>query len=138
MAGARGTIHRTLFPGILLAAALANGQGPGGRGAPPPAPPLGTIPKAAVPNAKPVRTCESLAMVPLPNTIIESATVDPNSPGICRVAAITTHPPANDKVRIWLGVPTSNSQWILTLGAFPRKSNTRIMHLSLGGSRVIS
>jgi hypothetical protein len=44
----------------------------------------------------------------LPNTTIESAAVDPNNPGICRVTVITTHPPAGDKVRIWVGIPTSN------------------------------
>jgi feruloyl esterase len=47
-------------------------------------------------------------MVTLPNTTIESAAVDPNNPGICRVTAITTHPPMGDKVKIWIGIPTSN------------------------------
>ncbi len=75
-----------------------------GRGAPAPAP----GPKALIPNAKPVRNCESLMTLTLPNTTIESAAVDPNNPGICRVAVITTHPPAGDKVRIWVGIPTSN------------------------------
>src|SRR5262245_29149851 len=65
-------------------------------------------PKPLIANAKPVRSCESLAMVALPNTTIESATVDPNNPGICRVTAVTTHPPAGDKVKIWVGIPTSN------------------------------
>ena len=60
------------------------------------------------PNAKAVRSCESLASVTLPNTTIESAAVDPNNPGVCRVTAITTHPPAGDKVRIWVAIPTSN------------------------------
>ena len=47
-------------------------------------------------------------MVALPNTTIESAAVDPNNAAICRVTAITTHPPAGDKVTIWLAIPTSN------------------------------
>jgi feruloyl esterase len=47
-------------------------------------------------------------MVSLPNTTIESAALDPNNPGICRITAITTHPPAGDKVKIWIGIPTSN------------------------------
>src|SRR5262245_23141857 len=72
------------------------------------APIYAQAPKPLIPNAKPVRSCESLAMVALPNTTIESAVVDPNNPGICRVTAITTHPPAGDKVKIWLGIPTSN------------------------------
>lgn len=65
-------------------------------------------PKPLIANAKPMRTCESLAQVSLPNTTIESAAIDPNSPGICRVTAYTTHPPAGDKVRIWIGIPMSN------------------------------
>jgi feruloyl esterase len=62
-------------------------------------------PKAAIPNAKPVRTCESLAQVALPNTTIESATVDGTN---CRVSAFTTHPPAGDKVQIWVAIPMQN------------------------------
>ena len=81
----------------------APAPGPG-RGGPPPGPP----PKALIPNAKPVRTCESLVEVTLPNTTIESAAADPNNPALCRVAAITTHPPAGDKVRIWVAIPLSN------------------------------
>jgi hypothetical protein len=65
-------------------------------------------PKPLVANAKPVRSCESLANVALPNTTIESAAVDAANPGICRVVAVTTHPPAGDKVRIWIAIPTSN------------------------------
>ncbi len=77
------------------------------------APPwLGETPKPAVPHAKAVRSCESLATVvlpntALPNTTIESAAVDAANPGICRITAITTHPPMGDKVRIWIAIPTS-------------------------------
>jgi feruloyl esterase len=73
-----------------------------------PPPPLGETPKPAVPNAKAIRSCESLATVALPNTTIESAAVDAANPGICRITAITTHPPIGDKVRIWIAIPTSN------------------------------
>jgi hypothetical protein len=110
------------IPAWLLAlwmAAAAYGQGqPGGRGGALPAgrgrgaasvqPPLGATPKPALPNVKPLRSCESLALVALPNTTIESAAVDPNNPAICRVTAISTHPPTGDKIRIWLGIPTAN------------------------------
>jgi feruloyl esterase len=93
---------------VVLAAAAAHGQGQGqpgrGRGAGPAEPP----PKALIPNAKPVRSCESLAMVALPNTTIELAAPYPDNPAICRVAAVTTHPPAGDKVRIWIAIPTAN------------------------------
>jgi feruloyl esterase len=67
-----------------------------------------TAPKPVIPNARPVRSCESLATVALPNTTIESATVDPDNPGICRVTAVTTHPPIGDQVRIWVAIPTSD------------------------------
>jgi hypothetical protein len=82
----------------------AGGRGAGGRGVGPVQPP----PKALIPDAKPVRTCESLMSVSLPNTTIESAIVDPANAGICRVTAVTTHPPAGDKVRIWVAIPTAN------------------------------
>ena len=102
---------------VALLATAGQAQAPqGGRGgAPPagrggaPAPPLmQPAPKPAIANAKPVRSCESLASVALPNTTIESAAVDSNNPGVCRVTAVTTHPPAGDKVRIWVGIPTAN------------------------------
>ena len=83
--------------------------GAGGRaGGPAPPPLMQTPPKPAIANVKPVRSCDSLASVALPNTTIESAAVDPNNPAVCRVTAITTHPPAGDKVRIWVAIPTSN------------------------------
>jgi feruloyl esterase len=59
----------------------------------------------------PVRTCESLASVTLPGTTIESAAVEPASgahPAFCRVTAVGTHPPAGDKVRIFVGLPLAN------------------------------
>jgi hypothetical protein len=110
-------INRALAGAILIAAAGMHIEGQGGaatkggapKGGPPSAaPPLGVTPKPAFANVKAVRTCESLATLTLPNTTIESAVVDPNNSAICRVTAITTHPPANDKVRIWVGIPTSN------------------------------
>jgi feruloyl esterase len=64
----------------------------------------------AKPNVPPVRTCESLTSLSLPNTTIESAATEPaanNRPAFCRVTAVTTHPPAGDKVRIFLGLPLS-------------------------------
>jgi len=85
----------------LILVCVASAQPPG-------MPPLGATPKPAIAGAKSVRSCESLAMVALPNTTIESAAVDPANPGICRVTAITTHPPTGDKVKIWVGTPTAN------------------------------
>src|SRR5262249_8078195 len=98
---------------LLVTAGHARGTQPPGRGGAPagrPAPPplMQTPPKPVVANAKPVRLCESLAAVALPNTTIESATVDADNAGVCRVVAITTHPPTNDKVRIWIAIPMAN------------------------------
>jgi feruloyl esterase len=64
-------------------------------------------PKPLIANAKPARSCDSLASIALPNTTIESAAIDANNPDICRVVAITTHPPAGDKVRIWVAIPAT-------------------------------
>jgi hypothetical protein len=114
--------NRTLFllMSLTVLTAAVSGQGQGGRGggavasgAPVAGPgrggqPAGPPPKALIPDAKPVRTCESLASVALPNTTIESAAVDANNPALCRVTAVTTHPPAGDKVRIWVAIPLSN------------------------------
>ena len=51
-----------------------------------------------------VRSCESLASAGLANTVIESAKEDS---GVCTVTAIVTHPPAGDRIRIWIGLPTT-------------------------------
>src|SRR5262249_6348679 len=104
---------RVVDAGRAKALQAGRGGGPiqpgGARAGGPPIPPLMQAPpKALVANAKPVRSCESLATVTLPNTTIESATVDANNRDICRVVAITTHPPAGDRVRIWITIPTSN------------------------------
>jgi len=47
-------------------------------------------------------------MIAQTNTTIESAAIDPANPAICRVTAITTHPPAGDKVKIWIAIPAEN------------------------------
>ena len=82
--------------------------GRAGGNAPPAAPLMQPPPKPAIANVKPVRTCESLMSVMLPNTIIESAAVDADNPGICRITASTTHPPAGDRIRIWVAIPMTN------------------------------
>src|SRR5690242_9671019 len=91
-------MNRIRYAAALISSVAAYGQG---------GPPLGVTPKPAIPNAKPVRSCESLATVALPNTTIESAMLDANN-RICRVTAITTHPPAGDKIKIWVAIPAAN------------------------------
>ena len=61
-------------------------------------------PKPLYPEAAPVCPCESLAKVALPNTVIDSAALDP-ADGSCRVTASVTHPPSGDRVKIFIGLP---------------------------------
>jgi hypothetical protein len=58
-------------------------------------------------EAAPACGCEDLLKISLPNTTIDSATIDP-SDGSCRVVATVTHPPANDHVKIYIGLPRTN------------------------------
>jgi feruloyl esterase len=98
----------TMLATAIVAQVTPVPQGGRGGGAPAGPPLMQTSPKPLFASAKPVRSCESLASVALPNTTIESAAVDANDPAICRVVAVTTHPPAGDQVRIWIAIPTSN------------------------------
>ena len=83
--------------GALLFSPVSKGQ-PRAVGTP--------IPNLAplITDARPVRSCESLTEVDLPDTTIESAVSDGDA---CRVTAITTHPPVGDRVTIWVGLPMS-------------------------------
>ena len=49
------------------------------------------------------RTCESLLTLALPDTTIDSAVIAPDQ--VCRVEATVTHPPAGDKVKIYVALP---------------------------------
>src|SRR5262245_623683 len=64
-------------------------------------------PEPLFPGIVPVCSCEDLLKVSLPHTTIDSATLDPSN-GWCRVTASVTHPPANDRVRIFIGLPVTN------------------------------
>lgn len=64
-------------------------------------------PKSLFPGITPVCPCESLTNVALPNTTIESAKIDPTN-GWCRVTATVTHPPAGDRIRVWIALPVTN------------------------------
>ncbi len=83
---------------VMLAANVALAQ----------APPQLAAQKPLYPDVDPVRTCESMTSVSLPNTTIDSAAVDQGDeriPPSCRITATVTHPPAGDKVRIFVGLP---------------------------------
>ena len=64
-------------------------------------------PKPLFPGITPVCSCENLERLSLPNTTIESAVVDGTN-GMCLVTAIVTHPPAGDRVKVWIGLPLTN------------------------------
>jgi len=72
-------------------------------------------PAPLINDARPARSCESLADVTLPDTTIESAAVED---GVCRVTAVRTHPPAGDRVTIWVAIPMSgwNGRFVGTGG----------------------
>ena len=59
----------------------------------------------------PIRSCESLTTVSLPNVTINSAVLDPGNattPPSCRVNATSTHPPMGDRVTIDIWLPVDN------------------------------
>ena len=64
-------------------------------------------PKPLYPDIKPACSCESLAKISIPNTTIDSATLDPSN-GWCRVTATVTHPPSGDRVKVFVGLPVTN------------------------------
>jgi len=66
-----------------------------------------TEPKPPFPGIAPVSSCESLKQLLLPNTSIESAVIDTNT-HTCLVTAIVTHPPAGDRMKVWIGLPLTN------------------------------
>ena len=62
------------------------------------------IPKAIFKDNAPIRSCESLFNVSIPDTKIDATTVD-SLDGSCRVTASVTHPPAADRVRVFVALP---------------------------------
>jgi hypothetical protein len=64
-------------------------------------------PKTIYKDVTPACSCEELAQFKYPNATVELAAVD-KSDGSCRVTAVVTHPPANDRVKIFIGLPMTN------------------------------
>jgi hypothetical protein len=64
-------------------------------------------PKPIFPDAAPVCAPEDLKKVSIPNTTIDSVAIDPTD-GSCRVTATVTHPPANDRVKVFVALPMKN------------------------------
>jgi hypothetical protein len=64
----------------------------------------GNILKPLYGDVTPIRSCEELAKVSIPNGVIESAVIDP-SDNSCTVTVIVNHPPADDHVTVWVKLP---------------------------------
>ena len=93
------TLESVKHPSVVLALALAVPAA--GQWTPPP----------LYDSGEPTRTCESLATLDLLDATVESATIDTagaSGPPYCRVTVIATHPPVNDRVTIWVALPTEN------------------------------
>jgi pimeloyl-ACP methyl ester carboxylesterase len=65
------------------------------------------LPKPLFPDNAPVCSPVDLKKLSLPNTTIESVVVDASN-RMVRVTAIVTHPPAGDRVKVWIGLPLTN------------------------------
>jgi pimeloyl-ACP methyl ester carboxylesterase len=91
---------KQLFAIIVLVLAFATGglqAQPGKGGA------KAAGPKPIWPDVKPVLSIDDLKKVKIPNTTINSVTQDAD--GSLRITATVTHPPENDKVQVFIGLP---------------------------------
>src|SRR4051812_45906867 len=68
---------------------------------------FGQSPKPIFADAAPICAPDDLRKVSLPNTSIESVAIDPSG-NSCLVTAIVTHPPARDRVKVWVALPMKN------------------------------
>ena len=108
--GSASTLAALSLLGVLCGTVLsARAQ----QGAPPPPDSF----RPLYPEAAPVRTPESLSSVALPDTTIDSVTIDPTD-GSCRVTATVTHPPAADRIQVFIALPMKgwNGRFIGTGG----------------------
>jgi pimeloyl-ACP methyl ester carboxylesterase len=67
-----------------------------------------SVKKAPAPiytEALPVCAPDDLRKISLPNTTIDNVTADKN---LCRVTLTVTHPPATDRVKVWVALPMKN------------------------------
>jgi feruloyl esterase len=90
------SVHFRCITTSIVASALVNAVAFVGAGE--------SSPKPLFPDTAPVCSCADLMKLSLPNTTIESAVVDP-SDSSCRVTATVTHPPAGDRVKVFIGLP---------------------------------
>jgi hypothetical protein len=92
-----GTLAALSSLGVLCGALLSAQAQQG-------APPLRDSFRPLYPEAAPVRAPESLSSVTLPETTIDAVTLDPTD-GSCRVTATVTHPPAADRIQVFIALP---------------------------------
>jgi Tannase and feruloyl esterase len=71
------------------------------------APAFAQRPAPLYPDATPALSIEELRKISLPHTTIESVTAV-DAENLVRVTAIVTHPPANDRVTVWVALPLKN------------------------------
>ena len=64
-------------------------------------------PQAIFKDNAPIRSCDSLLDIAIPNTKIDVTRVD-ELDGSCRVTATVTHPPASDRVRVFVALPQNS------------------------------
>ncbi len=64
-------------------------------------------PKPLFPGVVPVCSPDDLRKVTLPHTTIESVAVN-EAEGSVRITAVVTHPPASDRVTVWIALPLKN------------------------------
>lgn len=84
------------FAAALILAAVVFAAEP----ATPPIPP----PRPVYPDAAPICAPGDLRRVRIPNTTIDDVSIDPTD-GSCRVTATVSHPPATDRVKVWIALP---------------------------------
>ena len=86
---------KTRFVACLFAIAIVSGAAFAQRPAP------------LYPDVTPVLSVDALRKISLPNTAIESVVADEKE-GSVRITAIVTHPPATDRVTVWVALPLKN------------------------------
>lgn len=70
-------------------------------------PALAQRPVSLYPDIVPVRTPDDLRKVALPHTTLSSVVVN-ETEGSVRITAVVTHPPATDRVTVWVALPLKN------------------------------
>src|SRR5687767_2196640 len=95
----RPLVKKSFFNTLLLCAVVATAPAQ-----PANLPRSDAGPKPLYPDSGPVLSLDELRQVAIPNTIIDSVAIDPTD-GACRVVATVSHPPANDRVKVYIALP---------------------------------